>query len=114
MLTRSARRLLVGAALATFLVGLGLAVVMGLDEEGSAGSQAAATTPAAAARPKSKPTRRASAPKAAAFVRLSGAGAFDPEGDDRERDEEAPLAVDGREDTFWRTERYSRFFKSGV
>ena len=47
-------------------------------------------------------------------MRLAAAGAFDPEGDDRERDEEAGLAVDGRADTSWRTERYSRFFKSGV
>ena len=41
-------------------------------------------------------------------------GAFDPEGDGQERNEEAPLAVDGRPTTFWRTEHYSSFFKSGV
>ena len=112
MLTPSGRRLLVGAALATFLVGLGLAVQMGLGDEGSAGSPVATGT--SAAPPPARPTRRTSAPKAAPFVRLSGAGAFDPEGDDHERDEEAPLAVDGKEDTAWRTERYSRFFKTGV
>jgi hypothetical protein len=47
-------------------------------------------------------------------VKLTAAGAFDPEGDGHERDEEASLAVDGNESTFWRTERYSRFFKTGV
>ena len=47
-------------------------------------------------------------------MQLTAAGAFDPEGDGRERDEEAPLAVDGRKETAWRTERYSRFFKTGV
>ncbi len=45
---------------------------------------------------------------------LAAAGAFDPEGDGRERDEEAGLAVDGRRDTAWRTEQYSSFFKDGV
>ena len=44
----------------------------------------------------------------------TAAGALDPEGDGRERDEEAGLAVDGRRDTAWRTERYSHFFKDGV
>ena len=110
MLTPIGRRLLVAGALATFLVGLGLAVVLGLGDEESAGSPATTTEAAPAPRPKPRPA----APKAAPFVRLSGAGAFDPEGDDRERDEEAPLAVDGKEDTAWRTERYSRFFKTGV
>ena len=47
-------------------------------------------------------------------MRLSPAGGFDPEGDGRERDEEAGLAVDGRQDTAWRTERYASFFKEGV
>ena len=47
-------------------------------------------------------------------MRLAPAGAFDPEGDGRERDEEAGLAVDGRADTAWRTEHYSSFFKDGV
>ena len=47
-------------------------------------------------------------------MKLTAAGAFDPEGDGHERDEEAALAVDGNESTFWRTERYARFFKSGV
>jgi hypothetical protein len=47
-------------------------------------------------------------------VKLTAVGAFDPEGDGTERDEEASLAVDGEQGTFWRTERYSRFFKTGV
>ena len=48
------------------------------------------------------------------MVRLTAVGAFDPEGDDRENDELATLAVDGDATTAWRTERYSHFFKSGV
>jgi hypothetical protein len=110
MLTASGRRLLAGGALATFLVGLGLAVVLGLGNDDSAGSTA--TTTAAAPRP--APAPRPTRPRPARLVQLTAAGAYDPEGDGRERDEEASLAVDGLEDTAWRTERYSRFFKTGV
>jgi hypothetical protein len=106
MLTPSGRRLLAAGALATFLVGLGVAVVVGLGGEGTT-EESPATTSA----PRPRPSRR---PPPARFVQLAGAGAFDPEGDGRERDEEAALAVDRRQDTSWRTERYSRFFKTGV
>lgn len=106
-------RLLAGGALAVLLVALGWAVVNGLgsDDSSSSASPAPATV-AAPPKPKPKPSARRPAP--ARFVRLTAAGAFDPEGDGHERDEEAPLAVDGSPSTFWRTERYSRFFKSGV
>jgi hypothetical protein len=110
MLTASGRRLLAGGALATFLVGLGLAVVLGLGNDDSAGSTATTTAAASQPAPAPRPVR----PRPARLVQLTAAGAFDPEGDGRERDEEASLAVDGREDTAWRTERYSRFFKTGV
>jgi hypothetical protein len=110
MLTPSGRRLLVAGALATFLVGLGLAIVLGLggDEAATTGASPATTTQRRQAQPR---TQR---PPAARLVSLTAAGAFDPEGDGRERDEEASLAVDGRRETFWRTERYSNFFKNGV
>ena len=50
-------------------------------------------------------------------VRLSGVGAFDPDGGDGEHDSEAPLATDGNPATFWRTSTYRSqlsSFKSGV
>ena len=106
-----AQRLVAAGALALFLGGLGLAVASGLgDDEPSTGVAPAptVTTPARTSPPP------AVKPRPARFVALTAAGAFDPEGDGRERDEEAPLAVDGRSETFWRTERYSRFFKDGV
>ena len=104
-------RILAAGGLLAVLIGLWLAVTSGLDEgETTAGSpppqQAAPASPPAA----SPPAR----PRAAPLVALRAAGAYDPEGDGRERDEEAGLAVDGRRDTAWRTERYSNFFKSGV
>jgi hypothetical protein len=104
---RATRRLLAGGALAIFVAGLGIAVAKGLDGDGST-----TTTVPTAVSPKPKP--RPPSPKPAKFLKLSAAGAYDPEGDGRERDEDAPLAVDGRRDTAWRTERYSRFFKDGV
>jgi hypothetical protein len=107
--TQGAIRLVAGGALALLLLGLGYAVASGLRDDDTSAEPAPprATTVA---------TTRKQPPKPALprFVKLTAAGAFDPEGDGRERDEEAPLAVDGRPDTSWRTERYSRFFKSGV
>lgn len=105
-------RLAAGGALALLLLALGAAVVLGLRHDGSTGALAPAPAPAARSATAPKP-RPAPAPRAR-FVKLIAAGAYDPEGDGRERDEEAPLAVDGQESTSWRTERYSRFFKTGV
>ena len=108
---RTPARLVAGGALAVLLLGLGYAVKQGLDDGGA--SSAAAPAPPVTTTPPKK-TRRPVPPRPAPFVKLTAAGAFDPEGDGHERDEEAPLAVDGRPDTFWRTERYARFFKTGV
>jgi serine/threonine-protein kinase len=47
-------------------------------------------------------------------VRLTAATAYDPEGTGGEHDDEAPLAIDGNPATFWRTEDYQDFTKSGV
>jgi hypothetical protein len=106
----SSARLLAAVALGVFLVALGVAIVTGLgDDEGGAVPQVVPTT-GTTTPDRDKPAR----PKPAPFVRLTAVGAFDPEGDGHERDEEAPLAVDGRADTLWRTEHYSSFFKSGV
>jgi serine/threonine-protein kinase len=59
-----------------------------------------------------------SSPQAATgpAVRLTGVGAYDPEGRDGEHDAEAPLATDRNLETYWTTERYNDFdnTKSGV
>ena len=104
-------RLLAAGALAVLLLALGWAVANGLDEDDAA-SQAPPTRETVATTTRPKPTTPPAA--RARFVKLTAAGAFDPEGDGHERDEEASLAVDGNRSTFWRTERYSRFFKTGV
>src|SRR6476619_1725507 len=104
-------RILAAGALAVLLLALGWAVANGLNEDDAA-SQAPATRETAVTTTRPKPTTRPVA--RARFVKLTAAGAFDPEGDGHERDEEASLAVAGDRSTFWRTERYSRFFKTGV
>jgi eukaryotic-like serine/threonine-protein kinase len=56
-------------------------------------------------------------PQAAATqpIGLTGIGAYDPDGDDSEHDDEAGLATDGDLSTFWRTESYrSGLNKPGV
>ena len=103
-------RVLAAVALAAFFVSLGAAVMLGLGDDESAAVRPPVPTTGTTTPVREKPAR----PKAAPFVKLTAVGAFDPEGDGRERNEEAPLAVDGRTTTFWRTEHYSSFFKSGV
>jgi hypothetical protein len=103
-------RLLAAGALAVLLLALGWAVANGLDEDDAASQAPPTRETVATTRP--KPAKPPAA--RARFVKLTAAGAFDPEGDGHERDEEASLAVDGNRSTFWRTERYSRFFKTGV
>ena len=105
-------RILGGVALGALLVGLWLAVSTGLD--GDEGDVAVPTEPPVTMTAPVRTTPRPTRPRPAPFVRLAAVGALDPEGDGRERDEEAGLAVDGRADTAWRTERYSSFFKDGV
>lgn len=104
----NATRLVAGGALAILLLGFGYAVRQGLQDDDT--PVVAAPPPVTTVPVKPPPARSRLAP----FVKLAAAGAYDPEGDGRERDEEASLAVDGRPATFWRTERYSRFFKTGV
>ena len=103
-------RLLAGAGLVALLAGLWLAVTSGFDDEQATVVPAETTQPIRRSPPPPAAPRRRDAP----LVRLAAVGAYDPEGDGRERDEEAGLAVDGRADTAWRTERYSRWFKQGV
>jgi serine/threonine protein kinase len=49
-----------------------------------------------------------------AVPRLSALADFDPEGDGREHPEDVPAATDGDPATYWTTEGYSSFQKSGV
>ena len=106
----STARLAAAAALVAFLVSLGAAVMLGLGDDESAAVRPPVPTTRTTTPVREKPARS----KAAPWVRLTAVGAFDPEGDGQERNEEAPLAVDGRATTSWRTEHYSSFFKSGV
>ncbi len=109
--TTDRKRLAVAAGLAALFLGLWLVVSRGLDDADVA---APPVTTGSSAPPQPTTPPAPTAKPAAPFVRLTAVGALDPEGDGRERDEEAPLAVDGRRDTTWRTERYSSFFKNGV
>jgi serine/threonine protein kinase len=47
-------------------------------------------------------------------VKLTAVSDFDPEGGDGEHPEDVPSATDGDAATFWTTETYSNFTKSGV
>ncbi|TMK95793.1 MAG: serine/threonine protein kinase, partial [Actinobacteria bacterium] len=47
-------------------------------------------------------------------VRLFAGGSYDPQGDGAEHSAKAPLAVDGNPSTYWDTEHYRSFTKSGV
>jgi eukaryotic-like serine/threonine-protein kinase len=53
-------------------------------------------------------------PQAATNVRLTAAGDYDPEGGDNEHPEAVPAATDGDPASYWTTERYNDFTKSGV
>jgi serine/threonine-protein kinase len=48
----------------------------------------------------------ASRPRTTQPVRISSVASFDPKGDGRENDELAPLAIDGNQETLWRSDRY--------
>ena len=53
-------------------------------------------------------------PPPPASVRLAAVSAYDPEGGDDEHPEVVPAATDGNPGTYWTTERYDDFTKSGV
>jgi len=48
------------------------------------------------------------------IVRLDGVASYDPEGTDGEHDEDVARATDGDPSTYWPTETYESFGKSGV
>jgi hypothetical protein len=89
-----------------------LVIVIASATSGGGSSSAPTTTAATTA---TQPTTTAPPPPKRVAVKLTGTGAYDPEGDGHENDDLAPLAVDGDPATFWKTEHYTkRFFKKGV
>lgn len=110
---RFGRRAGATLGLAALIAGLVLAVGVATrgdgDVEPAAAPSAAATT--ATAKGTATAKKRPARPVA---VRLTGLKGFDPHGDGTERDELAAAATDRDVATYWRSERYSRFFKEGV
>lgn len=110
-------RLLATGALAAFLVAM-LVIALTSLSGGSNSTKDETTAPVTTRAGRTKPTTTASTKTTSASSKplaLTGAGAYDPEGDQHENDDLAPLAVDGDPATYWKTEHYSRgFFKKGV
>ena len=105
MSSRLQSRLLAAAGLVLFLGGLAVAIGLGRDP-GDTPAVAPGTTTTTPTKPVAGPPVKR--------IRLTAVGALDPEGDNRENDELAVLAVDGDAATAWQTERYTSFFKTGV
>ena len=101
-------RLLAAAALVALLGGM-LAVIMSAREDDVPPAAVKTTAVTPATKPVVKP------PPAAIAIKVTGAGAYDPEGDRSENGGDARLATDGNAKTAWETEHYrSTFHKSGV
>jgi hypothetical protein len=106
-------RLVAAGALAAFLLAI-LVIVIASATSGGGSSSPPTTTAQTTSVTQTRPTTTAPAARPLA-VRLTGVGAYDPEGDRHENDDLAPLAVDGNPTTFWKTEHYTKtFFKKGV
>ena len=85
-------------------------IIMSAREDDAAQPAAVKTT---AVTPVTKPVVKP--PPAAVAIKVTGAGAYDPEGDRSENGGDARLATDGNAKTAWETEHYrSTFHKSGV
>jgi hypothetical protein len=105
-------RVVAAGALAAFLLALLLIVLTSGSGDGSSSSPA--TTAATTVTP-TRPATTAPTPPRQVAVKLIGTGAYDPDGDQHENDDLAPLAVDGDPATFWKTEHYTKgFVKKGV
>ena len=106
-------RLLAAGALAAFLLVLLVIVIVSATSGGGSSAPPTTAVTTTVTRP-TQPTTTGASPKQVA-VKLIGTGAYDPEGDQHENDDLAPLAVDGDPTTFWKTEHYNKgFFKKGV
>jgi hypothetical protein len=110
--TEEVNRFLAAAALAVFIAAL-VAIALGSHSSGG-GNDAATTGSTTIRRATTRQTTTAPPPRDRA-IPLQAVGAYDPEGDQHENDDLAPLAVDGDPATFWKTEHYTHgFFKKGV
>jgi hypothetical protein len=106
-------RLVAAGALAAFLLAL-LAIVL-TSTSGDGSSSSPRTTAATTVTPPTQPATTAPAPPRQVAVELKGIGAYDPDGDQHENGDLAPLAADGDPATFWKTEHYTKgFVKKGV
>ena len=103
-------RLLAAAGMVALLGGMAFILMASSDDDGGAGSAAPATTrPVATPKPTPKPA------PTPVKIAVTGAGAYDPEGDRSENGGDAGLATDGNRATAWKSEHYrSVFTKSGV
>lgn len=107
-------RLLAGGTLAAFIAAM-IAIAIVSATSGGGGHRATTVARTTVATGVTERTSTAPTPPKTAAVKLTGAGAYDPEGDGRENNDLAPLAVDGNPATFWKTEHYTRgFFKKGI
>ena len=107
-------RVLAGAALAAFIVAMLTITIKSATSGG--GSRVVTTTTirtTTETQTTTAPTTTASVPLPQP-VKLTAVGAYDPEGDQHENDDLAPLAVDGNPATAWKTEHYRHFSKHGV
>jgi putative peptidoglycan lipid II flippase len=105
------KRLIAAGALAAFFVAL-LTIVL-TSAGGNDTTATVAVTPTTTRIATTRATTTTAAPTNPR-VKLSAVGAYDPEGDGHENDDLAPLAVDGDSTTFWKTEHYHSFGKTGV
>jgi hypothetical protein len=107
-------RLFAFLALAAFVAGLLGAVIAGAFSGGSAPE--AKTSATAKVKPPPPPPPQKPKPKKPVVpnVHLAAVAAYDPEGDGHENDQLVSQATDGDPATFWSTEHYHSFFKSGV
>lgn len=107
------KRLLSALALAAFVAAMVVIAVASLTSGDGSTSPTTGVLPTIA--PTTQPaTTAAPPPPKPVSVQLVAVGAYDPEGDGRENDSLAPLAVDGDPSTYWKTEHYSSFSKKGV
>jgi serine/threonine kinase PknH len=105
-------RLVAAGALVAFFVLMLVIVTRSVNGDGKS-NPSTTTTRTTSRTTTTRPTTTTKAP-ASPRIRLSAVGAYDPEGDGHENDDLAPLAVDGDATTFWKTERYHSFGKTGV
>ena len=105
-------RLLAAGALVAFFVVLFVIVTRSRNNDNNSTTTTTSTRTTARTTP-TRPTTTARNP-GTPRIKLAAVGAYDPEGDGHENDDLAPQAVDGDTATFWKTEHYHSFWKTGV